>query len=88
MNTKELQRQLLKFAVTEAHQWLRMIPILERRHIYERILKCLVDKFHEHEQELWSFEIHKIADHEYTIQINGGVKATLLIQRKEAPDEN
>ena len=88
MNEKTLQQQLLKFALAEARQWLCQIPHLERRQVYARILKCISDKFDQHEQELWQLELLEIADREYTVRINGDLKDTLLIRRKSQSDES
>lgn len=88
MNKQKLQQQLLNFAIQEAHLWLCKIPILDRRQVYERIMKCIMDKFREHEEELWSIYLFEIADHEYVIKVNVNLKGELLLKRKEEPDES
>ncbi len=84
MTDQELAQKLLEFAVNEASQWFRKVPLLQPRDVQSRLVDCIHRQFVAHEHPLTQFELVTLNAHHYTVTVNKTAFATFtLVNVKE-----
>jgi hypothetical protein len=79
MTDSELSQKLLEFAINEACQWFRKVPLLRPQDVQARIVDCIHRHFVAHDHPLTQFEMVQLNAHHYTVTVNKTAFSSLTL---------
>ena len=87
MIDKEQDQQHLDLAIQEVASFLRVLsPVRDSSFVVNMLMKRTVERFHSHLSRIQSVHILEIADWEFEVTVNGHVRASLVIEKREGGD--